>query len=295
MATCYRHPSRETGVSCSNCGRPICPECMTTTPVGMRCPECSKQRTRVMHMRDMATIPRVTYALIVINVVAFLAEGRSVLSISGEPSGAVYEKGALLGSSNYPPLAGQGVAHGQLWRIVSSGFLHANLLHIGFNMYVLYILGRMLEPAIGRFRFGLIYGVSLLTGSLGALLVSPHVITVGASGAVFGIMGAAAVEMRARQIPVMQSGVGTLILLNLVISFTLPGISWGGHVGGLLGGALVTFLLQLAERRRMQALGVASAVVVAVAAVLGSIAISKSSEIEPLGSSPVTTLEAPEP
>ena len=151
-------------------------------------------------------------------------------------------EGALFGS--FPGLPDLGVAHGQCWRLVTSGFLHENLLHIGFNMYVLYILGMMLEPALGRLRFGVIYGVSLLTGSLGALLVSPHVLTVGASGAVFGIMGAAAVEMRARQIPVMQSGVGGLILINLVISFTLPGISWGGHIGGLIGGALAALILQ---------------------------------------------------
>ncbi len=125
-----------------------------------------------------------------------------------------------------------GVAHGQWWRIVTGGFLHENLLHIGFNMYLLYILGRMLEPALGRVRFGVIYGVSLLTGSLGALLVSPHSVTVGASGAVFGIMGAAAVEMRARKIPVMQSGIGGLILINLIISFTLSGISWGDTSAG---------------------------------------------------------------
>jgi membrane associated rhomboid family serine protease len=197
MATCYRHPSRETGVSCANCGRPICPDCMTTTPVGMRCPECSKQRTKVMRMRDIATVPQVTYALIAINVIAFIAEGN--VTLSGEPSigNRVYREGALLGSTEYPPLAAKGVAHDQWWRIVTGGFLHENLIHIGFNMYVLYILGRMLEPAIGRLRFGLIYAVSLLTGSLGALIVSPHSITVGASGAVFGIMGAAAVEMRA--------------------------------------------------------------------------------------------------
>ena len=96
MATCYRHPSRETGVSCSNCGRPICPDCMTSTPVGMRCPECAKQRTRVMRMREMTTVPRVTYALIAINVVAFLSEGNLTVSSTGAENG-VYLKGALLG------------------------------------------------------------------------------------------------------------------------------------------------------------------------------------------------------
>jgi len=288
MATCYRHPSRETGVSCSNCGRPICPDCMTTTAVGMRCPECARQRTKVMHMRNMASVPQVTYALIVINVIVFLTEGRGVLGISGEASGTVLNKGALVGSSEYPGLAGQGVAHGQWWRIVTGGFLHENLLHIGFNMYILYILGRMLEPVLGRVRFGTIYGVSLLTGSLGALLVSPHSLTVGASGAVFGIMGAAAVEMRARQVPLMQSGVGTLILINLVISFTLPGISWGGHVGGLSGGALATVVLRLGDRVRAPALALAGCLAIGAVAAVGSVATAKSSEVE---SGPVQIVE----
>src|ERR1700684_2805661 len=250
MATCYRHPSRETGVSCSNCGRPIYPDCMTTTPVGMRCPECAKQRTKVKRMREMVTAPQVTYALIAINVIAFIAEGGGVFSISGGASGSVLREGGILGSSDLPGLAGQGVAHGQWWRIITGGFLHENLLHIGFNMWVLYILGQMLEPVLGRVKFASIYAVSLLAGFFGALLVTPHALTRGASGAVFGLMGAAAVEMRARQIPLMQSGVGGLILINLVISFTLPGISWGGHVGGLIGGALAALAFQVSARVR---------------------------------------------
>jgi membrane associated rhomboid family serine protease len=282
MATCYRHPSRETGVSCANCGRPICPDCMTTTPVGMRCPECSKQRTKVVRMRDMAAIPQVTYALIVVNVIAFLAE--SNLSFGGSPRSKVYEEGALLGS--IPRLPEFGVAHGQWWRIVTSGFLHENLVHIGFNMYVLYVLGMQLEPVLGRLRFGTIYGVSLLTGSLGALIVSPHAVTVGASGAVFGIMGAFAVEMRSRQVSLMSGGlggIGGLIMINLVISFTIPGISWGGHVGGLIGGGLSALVLQLGVRRRMPALALAGCVAIAIAAVGGSIVTSKTSETEPFG------------
>jgi membrane associated rhomboid family serine protease len=294
MATCYRHASRETGVSCSNCGRPICPDCMTTTPVGMRCPECASQRTKVVRLREMASVPQVTYALIVINAIVFVTEGRSALSISGAASGTVVSEGALIGSSEIPALAGVGVAHGQWWRIVTSGFLHENLLHIGFNMYVLYILGRMLEPVLGRVKFATIYGVSLLTGSLGALLVSPHVLTVGASGAVFGVMGAAAVEMRARQIPIMQSGVGTLILLNLVISFTLPGISWGGHVGGLIGGTVAALVIQYGDRRRAQALALVGCAVIAAASVAACLATAKSSEVQAGGAGP-QTLVAPEP
>jgi membrane associated rhomboid family serine protease len=280
MATCYRHPSRETGVSCSSCGRPICPDCMTTTPVGMRCPECARQRTRVVGVRDMAAEPRVTYALIAVNVLVFLAEGNITLSSGGELGGSVYDKGALLGSTNFPPFAEQGVAHGQWWRLLTSGFLHENILHIGMNMLVLYLLGRLIEPAIGSLKFAVIYFVSLLAGSFGALLLSPHTFTVGASGAIFGIAGAAAVEMRARQIPIMQSGIGGLILINLIFSFTIPGISIGGHIGGLIGGALAALAIQVGERRRAQALGFAACAAIALASVAGGIATAKSSEIE---------------
>jgi membrane associated rhomboid family serine protease len=267
---------------------------MTTTAVGMRCPECAKQRTKVKRIRELATVPQVTYALIAVNVIAFLAEGGGVFSVTGEASGTVLREGALLGSSELPGFAGQGVAHGQWWRIITGGFLHENLLHIGFNMWVLYYLGTMLEPALGRLRFALIYAVSLLTGSLGVLLVSPHSLTVGASGAVFGLMGAAAVEVRARQIPLMQSGVGGLILLNLIISFTLPGVSWGGHIGGLIGGALAAFLIRLADRYRAQALALGACALIGAAAVTGSIAAAKSSEVESAGSAP-TSLVTPEP
>lgn len=259
---------------------------MTPTPVGMRCPECSRQRTRVMRMRDMATVPRVTYALIAINVIVFLTEGS--FTLNGQPTGKIYEEGALFGSIRGVPTLG--VAHGQWWRIVTGGFLHESLIHIGFNMWVLYYLGMMLEPALGHLKFGVIYAVSLLTGSFGALLVSPHVPTVGASGAVFGVMGAAAVEMRARQIPIMQSGVGMLIMLNLVISFTLPGISWGGHIGGLIGGALAALVIRLGDRYRSQALALAGCAAIAVAAVAGSLATSHSSEVETIGPSQLTTV-----
>ncbi|HEY2216613.1 MAG TPA: rhomboid family intramembrane serine protease [Solirubrobacteraceae bacterium] len=249
---------------------------MTTTPVGMRCPDCAGERTKVKTVRSISSRPELTLALIAINVIAFLAEGN--ITVTGSPTDKVFEKGALFGSIEGFPT--QGVAHGQWWRIVTGGFLHENILHIGFNMYVLYVLGQMMEPVLGRLRFGLIYGVSLLAGSLGALIVSPHSLTVGASGAVFGVMGAAAVEMRSRQIPIMQSGVGGLILINLVISFTLPGISWGGHVGGLIGGALAAIALQLGSRYRAHAVALAACVVFGIACFAGSIVVSKSTEAE---------------
>ncbi len=289
MATCYRHPSRETGVSCSNCGRPICPDCMTSTPVGMRCPECASQRTKVVRVRQTASGPVVTYALIAINVIVFLAEGGGALTVSGSATGSIYLKGALIGS-----FLGKGVAYGEWWRIITSGFLHENIIHIAFNMWVLYYLGVMLEPALGRLRYSLVYAVSLLCGSFGALLVSPHVLTVGASGAIFGLMGAAAVELRARQIPLFQTGVGGLIVLNLIISFSIPGISYGGHIGGLIGGALAAAALRFGDVRRNQVLALVSCAAIGVAAFAGSIAVAHSSKpqsvsvpvVSPLGSEP---------
>jgi membrane associated rhomboid family serine protease len=211
-------------------------------------------------MRQIAHVPRVTYGLIAANVLVFLAEGH--LTVSGQPLGsAVYEKGALLGSTAIPQFADQGVAHGQWWRLLTSGFIHENLLHIGMNMLVLYWLGMVLEPAIGSVRFAMVYFASLLAGSFGALLLTPHTFTVGASGAIFGLAGCAVVEMRARDIPIMQSGLGGLILINLVYSFAASGISIGGHIGGLIGGALAGIVLQLTDRRHSLELALAGCLV----------------------------------
>lgn len=268
MATCYRHPSRETGVSCSSCGRPICPDCMTTTPVGMRCPECAKQSTRVMRMREMARLPRVTYALIAINVAAFLAEQGQFTLFGTSIHGRVIDEGIL-----YREAISQGHDY---WRLLSAGFLHENIAHIGFNMYLLYLLGLTLEPAIGSLRFGAVYLTSLLAGSCGALIATAAP-SLGASGAVFGLMGAMVVELRARRLSVMESGIGGLILINLVLSFTLANISVGAHVGGLIGGALAGFAIRYAGERRQPALGLLACVLLCAAAVAGALAAASAS------------------
>jgi membrane associated rhomboid family serine protease len=260
MATCYRHPSRETGVSCSSCGRPICPDCMTSTPVGMRCPECARQRTKVMRLRSASNVPRVTYALIVINVAAFIAEGR--FSLTGNATTKVVTEGWLDREDIH--------VHHQYWRLVTSAFLHADLLHIGFNMYLLYLLGLMLEPTIGSVRFAALYFTALFAGSFGALLATAAP-SLGASGAVFGLMGAAAVELRARRMSIMQSGIGTLIIFNLILSFTLSNISVGAHVGGLIGGAAAAFALRYADDHRMRAAGLLACVVLSAASVAGAL------------------------
>ena len=237
---------------------------MTPTAVGMRCPECSRQKTKVRTAATLTGDPQLAYALIAINVIAFVGQVAGGGGLDGR-AGTVYENGALFG-----PL----VADGDWWRIVTAGFLHAGPLHILFNMYFLYFLGTLLEPVIGKLRFGLIYVVSLFGGSLGALLVSPDAVTVGASGAVFGLMAAAIIAMRARGIDPMQSGLGVTLVLNLAITFLIPNISIGGHIGGLLAGGAVGYLMfEGAERRRLSrrvvlAAGAVIAVGLAVACVI---------------------------
>jgi membrane associated rhomboid family serine protease len=236
---------------------------MTTTRVGMRCPECARQRTKVKRMRDMATRPRVTYALIALNVIVFLTEQGQFSVFGTSIHGTVINEGFL----DRAHIAGE---H-QYWRLISAGFLHENLVHIGFNMYLLYLFGLMLEPAIGSVRFAALYFTALLAGSFGALLATAQP-SLGASGAVFGLMGAAAVELRARRMSIMQSGIGTLIIFNLILSFTLSNISVGAHVGGLIGGALAAFALRYGETHRARAVGLIACLVLSLASVAGAIA-----------------------
>jgi membrane associated rhomboid family serine protease len=241
---------------------------MTPTPVGMRCPECAKQKTKV---RTAATLaggdPMATYVLMGICVVVYFLGGGGLLGGGG---GQVYQDGALFG-----PLVDQ---QHEYWRLVSYGFLHSGLLHIGFNMYILYYLGTMLEPALGRARFLGLYFASLLGGAFGALLLSPNSATVGASGAVFGLMGAAFVMQRARGVDPMQSGIGPLILLNLGLGFIIPNVSVGGHLGGLVAGVAAAFLIEETGRRRApQSVALAACALVGVLAVAGSLVVASGS------------------
>ena len=244
---------------------------MTSTSVGMRCPECSRQRTQVRTISSLATQPTLTYILIGLNVALFLG---------GFLSGARATGGGFGGSSliREGALYGPAVAEGEVWRVLTAGFLHSGFVHLLFNMMGLYILGGLLEPAIGRLRFALIYFLSLLVGSFGALVLDPNSVTVGASGGIFGLMGAAVIVMRNRGINPMESGLGLWIGLNLLITFTIPGISIGGHVGGLLGGALAALVLfELGDRVRVPpALPTALVVAAGALAVTASIAVASS-------------------
>jgi membrane associated rhomboid family serine protease len=250
---------------------------MTPTPVGMRCPECSRDRTKVKTARTMSsTTLTVTQALIAINLIVFLAETAAGAPLGGGGGGQVYLKGVLFGPYIHD-------SH-QYYRLLTSGFLHDGLLHLLFNMVFLYFMGQILEPAIGRVNFVFVYFASLLAGSFGALLFTPDAGTVGASGACFGILGALLVVARARRIPIWQSGLGMTLAINVIFTLSVKGISLGGHIGGLIGGVICGFLIiELAERRRMQALALVGCALVAVLSVVGAIAVAGQPGLAPGG------------
>ena len=239
MPYCYRHPNRETFVSCSECGRPICAECMTPAPVGQRCPEHSGKPQGARRVSSglrrgafEGVGSLVTKALVVVNVLIYLitaVQGHGLNS----PGGKLFFKWLLYGPA---------VANGDWWRLITSAFLHANLLHIAFNMYFLWFVGSAVEQALGRGRFILIYFVSALAGSAGALVWTPTSPTVGASGALFGLLGAALILERQRNY-VLGGSAMALIVINLILGFTLANISIGGHIGGLIAGSLCTLVL----------------------------------------------------
>lgn len=211
---------------------------MVSAAVGFQCPECVREgqrRTRQPAIGARAPMV-VTHSLIAINVVIWFitAAVTGDVSLWGGQITSVHLDYALLGRF---------VADGEAFRLVTSGFLHYGLLHLGMNMFVLWWLGRLLEPGIGGARLLLIYAVALVGGSLGALLLDPNSLTAGASGAVFGLGGAVVVAERASRFRGQNTGVLGFLVINIVISLAIPGISLGGHLGGALLGALAAGVL----------------------------------------------------
>jgi len=272
---CYRHPDRETGLSCSECGRPICYECMTPAAVGLRCPEHSGRPQGVRKVTAAAERATtgvgsrranlVTLILIGVNVAVYFAE----LAIGGTIDGLgnwIYTHGVLIANAQYANGSPAGVANGEWWRLFTAPFLHYGPLHLGLNMFSLYFAGSILEQVIGRWRFLLLYLVSGLAGSAGALYWSPNSATVGASGAIFGVLGALFVLERRGNIATGGQVLG-LIVLNLIITFAYSSsISVGGHLGGLVAGILL--MIAFVRFRRSPQLSIAAAVAVAAVALV---------------------------
>lgn len=262
--TCYRHPDRQTYVHCTRCRRPICPECMRSAAVGHQCVDCVHDgaatvrpvRTQFGGRPSTRSTPIVTYALIALNVAVF------VLQLSSRD---LESRFAL-----WPPA----VADGQFYRLVTSAFLHYGMTHILFNMWALFVIGPPLEAWLGRLRYGALYALSALGGSVLVYLLSPlNSATAGASGAVFGLFGATYVVAKRLRLDVRW--VTTLIVINLVFTLVYPmissqAISWQGHVGGLVSGALIAWVYAYAprEHRNQVQAAVTIAVVVVFAALI---------------------------
>ncbi len=241
---CVRHPDRETGRLCTRCGRPACGQCLVQAAVGSHCVDCVRAATppaavRLRRWNATQTAP-VTKAFLIANLLVFVY----LVARDANAAGGAVSRGTLsLG------LARGYIADGELYRLVTSGFIHFGLIHLAFNCLALWNVGQMLEPVVGQLEFGLLYVASLLAGSAGALILEkPEVfgrapITGGASGAVFGLFGATAVVLKRRGINPFQTSIGTILIINLALTFGISGISIGGHIGGLIGGGLCGLVL----------------------------------------------------
>jgi membrane associated rhomboid family serine protease len=251
VPTCFRHPGRETYLSCVRCGRPTCPDCLRDAPVGQQCVECVRAANRAAPAArtvfggKMTSGPVVTWVLIAINVVLYLVEliDRNI----------VFNLEMISGRFADPAHPGHfiGVGGGQYYRLITSAFLHDPTwpVHILFNMWALYVVGPPLEQALGRLRFTVVYLASALGGSvLFYLAAPPSEPSVGASGAIFGLFGAWFVV--AKRLRLDPRGIIVLIVLNLVISFAIPRIAWQAHVGGLVTGAALTAAFAYAPRNQ---------------------------------------------
>ncbi|WP_153505748.1 rhomboid family intramembrane serine protease [Cumulibacter manganitolerans] len=243
-AFCYRHPDRRTGLACVRCERPICPDCAHPASVGFQCPQCvadgqaSIRRPSTVRaaLARSRVRPVATYGLIALNVLMYLVTAVQAGSVNSNQYSPLFRDFAM-----YGPL----VQYGELWRPLTSTFLHFGLTHLAVNMFSLFIIGRDIEQVLGRWKYVAVYLLAGLGGSLACLLVTPNAVVAGASGSVFGLLGAAAVILLRNRQSLSQL-VGILVI-NLGISL-LPGISLAAHAGGLVTGALVTFLL--VRRRR---------------------------------------------
>lgn len=276
---------------------------MTPTSVGMRCPECAGEKTKVR------TVPRrspsnpygarsfswsdpstwsVTGTLIWINILAFLAEVATGFPLGGGngSNSTVFWHGVLFGQAltGHNPFGPPANGTHEYWRLLTSGFLHAGILHIGMNMLSLWFVGRVLEPAIGKGYFAAIYFTALLAGSFGAILFLPGAPTLGASGAIFGIFGALIVIAHARGLPLWQSGLLPILVLNFVYTLTVADVSVGGHLLGVLAGFLTGWLVvHYGERRGRSGVVYGACLAISVLAVIGAVALAGGQGLTPNG------------
>lgn len=278
VPTCYRHPDRETYISCQRCGRPICPDCMRDAAVGFQCPHCVAEGAKTTRSGRTAYgglrpgNPGLTSSVLIgINVVVWLA-----VMVTGGSSSPLVRILALWRENiqlTYPDgLVYQivGVQDGAYWQLLTGAFMHVQIFHIGLNMLALWVLGPQLELALGRVRFLVLYlGSALAASALVYWFAAPNSYTLGASGAVFGLLGGLLVI--AFKVRGDVRGILIWLGINAFITFTFPNISWQGHLGGLLGGLAIGGILVYAPRNRrtvVQAVGVGSVLFLVVASIV---------------------------
>ncbi|WP_410810720.1 rhomboid family intramembrane serine protease [Micromonospora sp. 067-2] len=276
---CYRHPGRETYVRCSRCDRPICPDCMREASVGHQCPECVDEGRRSIRPARTAfgggTAGRhgyVTKALIALNVLLLLLSIASArggnAAVGGSGFGGLMGDntpltnwGSVLGLAVLPDGTLGGIAQGQWYRLVTAMFLHYGVIHLLLNMWALWVLGRSLEANLGRVRFAALYLIAGLGGNVAAYVFSAqNAATVGASTAVFGLF--AALLIIERKLGRDISRIVPLLVINLVFTVAVPGISIPGHLGGLVVGAAMALVLAYAPRGRRTLVQAAGAAVI---------------------------------
>lgn len=267
-AACVRHPDRATGLRCTRCDRPACPECLREASVGYHCVDCVREGSRgarrgtTVAGAELGGRPIVVPTLIVVNVAVFALTVAQAGSLGGNAAAPLFRAWSLV------PL----LVDGEWWRVLTSGFLHFGPVHLLFNMLALWIIGRDVEVVLGRGRFLAVYLLGVLGGAAAAMLFSaPNIQLAGASGAVFGLMGALVVLLRRMRAPAGQ--VFGLIAVNIAISF-LPGISLTAHLGGLVAGAAATAALVYAPARSRTAVqaGALGALAVLLVVVIAAVA-----------------------
>lgn len=240
MYRCYRHPDRETGIQCTRCDRGICPDCMISASVGFQCPECvsAKQNPTVRNRfgGTAISVPRVSKFIITLCLAIFVIQ--------------LFTANRLLSAETFG-MWPAGIAQGDWYRLLTSAFLHGGFMHIAFNMYALYIMGPQLEELVGHRRFASLYVLAALGGSVASYWFSPiNTLSVGASGAIFGLMTATILIGRDMRADISQ--IAVLFGLNVVIGFLNPGVDWRAHLGGAVVGGAVAWLLIQARRTGKQ-------------------------------------------
>jgi membrane associated rhomboid family serine protease len=251
VPTCFRHPGRETYVSCVRCGRPACPDCLRSAAVGQQCVDCIRgsnrdgREARTAFGGRVVTGPVVTWALVGINVLLYLV-------VLARPS--LIEDLGMLGLGRGSNGALIGVGAGQWYRLITSAFVAPGglgglgFLDIAFNMWALIVIGPALERMLGSARYLLVYLLSAIGGAVMLYYLAPGTLALGASGAVFGLFGAWFVV--SRRLRLDSRGIVGLIVINLVLGFVVPRIAWQDHIGGLITGAVITAAYAYAPRSR---------------------------------------------